>query len=252
MYRVGTLPTALVPTPDPSLTTRPANWPTPTPTPAPASFQDAIPTAVSAWNNLVSTTSPRVLFCEEGTTNSDCNNRNKDDYVITFKVVAGDPKNWGPPQNHTDCGASIACVKPADPETYGDDLDDLSDEDKIKYIFANNAPRHLGDLVIFIEDPAWEFIAGDLESTQRYWSNDKKVISPERAVPVGDRLYLPSLLMHEFGHTAGLMHPPGGPASYPAYDGLMGLHYSYAEPSSLDVQKMIDTYLGHTSHELPR
>ena len=220
---------------------------TDTATPAPASFQDAIPTAVSAWNKLVATPAPRVLFCEEGTTNSDCNERNEDDYVITFKVVAGDKTNNGGVDQfgyYHDCGKSVACVRTTNPDTYGGRDED--DDDSIHNIFAADAPTHLEDLVIVIEDPAWEYDVRELRTTRFYWSNDKKVISSNRGEPVGNRLYLPSLMMHEFGHTAGLMHPTG---NYRDYDGLMGFHYSYAVPSLLDVQKMIDTYLGHTSHE---
>ena len=167
-----------------------------------------------------------------------------------FKVVAGDKTNNGGVKQfgyYHDCGKSVACVRTTYPDTYGGRDED--DDESIHNIFANDAPTHLEHLVIVIEDPAWEYEPIFMKSTQLYWSNDKKVISSERAVPVGNRLYLPSLLMHEFGHTAGLMHPTG---DYNDYDGLMGFHYSYATPTPLDVQKMIDTYLGHTSHELPR
>ena len=125
-----------------------------------------------------------------------------------FKVVAGDKTNNGGVKQfgyYHDCGKSVACVRTTYPDTYGGGDED--DDESIHNIFANDAPTHLEHLVIVIEDPAWEYNPEKMRSTRFYWSNDDtKVVSSERRVPVGDRLYLPSLMMHEFGHAAGLGH----------------------------------------------
>ena len=65
----------------------------------------------------------------------------------------------------------------------------------------------MGSLSMVIEEPAWSYIPGGLlglygDHIRRLWTNDH--LDHNRTITEGTLIYLPSVLMHEFGHTVGL------------------------------------------------
>ena len=212
------------------------------PTPVPANFRNAIATAVAAWNPKVATPGPQVVFCTSA--NGLCNganDRNIDGYIITIEVVAGDPDSKGDPQYHTDCGSAAACVKPTDTKTYGDD------DETIHNIFGSDAPAHLESITIIIEDQAYELSSsGNNAPVRVYWTNDPAEAKYQVITEGNIWRYLPSTIMHEFGHAAGLLHSPEHQIN--SYSGLMGFPGNDRTPSTADVNKMQTLYSGHCAH----
>ena len=72
------------------------------------------------------------------------------------------------------------------------------------------------------------------------WTND---IAEVRQMP-DDFYYLPQVIMHEFGHTAGLGHTLVGDVMGPIYsrDPLSG-------PTSYDLNGITNIYQNHTRHQ---
>ncbi len=194
-YRVN----AMVPTRVPNLI--PAAYPDPG-----VVIPEAIPIAAREWNKAVGTPFPHILFCERAPTSPTlphitpvpCENRNNrpyDDGDTTNVDVADGSTNrivlfsFGIPN----CGRSMACVKP-DPVVLLTNLNPLGNGD-------------MGSLKMVIEEPAWSYIpAGPFglfgEHIRRLWTNDH--LDHNRTITEGTLIYLPSVIMHEFGHTAGL------------------------------------------------
>ncbi len=162
----------VIPTP----TTVPAQSnvvPTPVPTPV---LIKALPTAVArakqVWNKAVATPWPHVLFCPKGS----CESRNADGKTVTVTISSGD-----------DCGGGIACWK-------------------------NN--------LVVIKNPAFgaerhNVVCADKLKVDRFhiiWTNDidKHSNTLEKwlpGIPETDKhcyMYLPGVIMHEFGNVAGL------------------------------------------------
>ena len=215
---------------------------TPTATPVPANFPQAVATAVAAWNPLVATSEPRLLFCTDD--NALCqgsNSRNTDGYIITVKVVAGAEDEVDPEMAnlgiYTHCGPSVACVEPTDPATYGDD------DETIHNIFGADAPAHLENITVVIEDPAYEepWQRGG-SPTRIYWTNDITKVGISNPVNGEVWRYLPSTMMHEFGHTAGLLHPPE--RNIYSYPGLMGFPGDDREAIVFMKSALMDDYNG--------
>ena len=211
------------------------------PTPVPANFRNAIATAVAAWNPLVATPGPQVVFCTSA--NGLCNganDRNIDGYIITIEVVAGDPDSKGDLQYHSDCGFAAACVKPTDKDDYGDN------DETIHNIFGSDAPAHLESITIIIEDPAYEYLGSRRGSVRLYWTSDPTEAKYQVVTDGKVWRYLPSTIMHEFGHAAGLLHPSENQLY--SYSGLMGFPGNDRTPSTADVNKMQTLYSGHCAH----
>ncbi|MXY22692.1 MAG: hypothetical protein F4Y49_15330 [Dehalococcoidia bacterium] len=239
-YAIGNMPDTPTPTPTGHMPTpTPYGFPTATPNPA-VVIPAAIPTAVSAWNKEVATPSPNVWFC------ANCEiphpdldetiDRNSDVNVVTVKTVSRHnlDSGFGDGGNHdTGCGRSTACVK-YKPGGYPQ---------------PSNG-NHLGGMSLILEQPAWIYLEKhDAKHVQVFWTNvkadgatsfrrDDKVIW----------LYLPSIIMHEFGHTAGLPDHP----DTSTHDGLMKNPHEHKYLQQDDIDAMDDAYDGHTPHSIAR
>ena len=98
-----------------------------------------------------------------------------------------------------DCGANIACVKPRGAGDVG--------------AFVNfglnggeSAPwQHMENLTMVIEDPPWRYNEENDVHTEYEWTNNRSqhgnLVAPGMSKTYR---YLPSVVMHEFGHTLGL------------------------------------------------
>ena len=269
-----TLPT---PTPTPTLTptATPTHTPTPTPTPthtnlwhqsdhtvkyrvntsspATTTFRTAVPTAAAGWTSAIAAATPSldIRICPD--TDGACIARNLDLYTVNVKMVAGNAshtKVFADPTvaaTYQDCGNSVACVKPTDPDRYGDPNN--STPTPLYNIYAANAPKHLENLTIIVEHPAYEYRGGmNPVYTRVFWSNNPRYInsvdwncSPGSAPQVTKCrfFYLPSYLMHEIIHTLGIPDRSG-------VAGLMSSPNNYRTPTSADVNLVKTPYAGHT------
>ena len=214
-YEIGTMPR-------PPLGAPPIAGPPPGLPPHP--ITTAITTARDAWNDAVGRSWPYLIFCEIG----DCERtirtitmkaRELDNYKTTINAVSGEdgtdkgstedlvittifagvPVTTGP-YTYTeiggdDCGKKTACVKPKNRAT--DSLPFLSEI--LGKPFGWGA--HMKNMIMVIEEPAWAFFGG--EHTRYIWTNDR-ILHDTDAGNDAIFYYLPALLMHEFGHPAGL------------------------------------------------
>ena len=197
----GTMSPTATPTGTP--TAAPTPTPTPTPTPNPAVIiPTSIPVAVSAWETAVATTTPGITFCE----GNGCGASNSDGGVVTINVVDGSP---GQPLANFCGDFGIACVQ----------LDTW-------------IGRHMVNMTMTIEQPVYS------GGNEYYWTDDDDVVDPD--VENEDWIYLPGIIMHEFGHTWRLGHP------IPDLESIMGPGNSAALPKSDDVEAMHAANDGHT------
>ncbi len=120
-------------------------------------------------------------------------------------------------QNPNDgCGSSIACVKVGVPSTSDDSTD--------------GPGKHLRNLWLVIEEPAYECRTERTMTTcaankhiRIYWAktlgeDETKVVDPITKAVIGEKYYIGSLLIHEFGHTFGL----------PDFENYTSLKYEFA------------------------
>ena len=189
----------------PTRTAVPALSPTPQYPDPGVVIPQAISIAANEWNRAVGTPFPYVLFCERTPTTlphitpRPCITRTPTHYddrdTTNIDVVDG--------SNHRrvatiftvpNCGRGTACVKP--------------DPIAAPWNLNPSGNGHMGALSMVIEEPAWSYHpAGFLQifgrDVRRIWTN--VFIDHDRVLPQeGTLRYLPSVLMHEFGHTAGL------------------------------------------------
>ena len=237
----------------------------------PAYHFTAVPTAVAAWSTAIAFMPlPGIdaSICEKNTGN--CNSENTDDYLITVKFVAGNIDNTESPfdtagRNYTDCGDTSACVKPTNPQTYGNNPDNSSTPtpEVVYNVFGEDAPVHLENMKIIIENPAYEttylkerrwgiFWRTVRKDTRVYWTNDSSWTErqnwhsrectrpPSTGIEWCAWTYLPAVLMHEFGHTLGI----GG---HGATDlGVMDNPRNDKKPTGNDLHLLKIIYVGHT------
>ena len=130
---------------------------------------------------------PHVLFCEVGEdcidrSTSPARARNTDANEVVIKTVNGGNKSTRYSPHIDDCGPSIACVR--------------------RFFSPFHPDTHIGNLVMRFEEPAWEYDGRARVHTRYFWTN---VVGDDfRQVSGGELRYLPSVVMHEFGHAAGL------------------------------------------------
>lgn len=199
---------------------------------------------------------------------------NKANYTLKVRFVAGNPNNkeiFTDPayaDNYDDCGNSVACIKTTNPRTYGN----INPLNKIHNIFAFNAPAHLEDMSMVLEHPAYEYVETTdmnnntvITNTRFFWSNDinrtkgtnwgsfpcNYAGKPASVTHCAFR-YLPSLYMHEFGHTLGPAHLPNPYATGTMDFGLMYEYQKYATPTGADVNLVKTPYAQHTPHARTR
>ena len=187
-YRIGTMPTR---TPALTATGERARAaaivdPTPISSEPGVVIAEAIPTAVTAWNLAVATPwagvdpGPQVLFCQrkvsppqKGAHICPVNRLYNDGRTVTITAV----------DDATLCKTSPACVGPDDPDKDGH-VTDQTMTISLKAEVYDSETRSLKSVV-------W---------TNAYWLHAK----PPEASDKGVYIYLPGVLMHEFGHAAGL------------------------------------------------
>lgn len=216
----------------------------------------AVATAVSAWTNVIASATPELdaRICEKGVGNCSASSSseakaNLDGKFTSIEFIAGNPANirdiTKQGTNYDDCGSAVACV-------YFNGL--LVSE------------KHLKDMTMVVEDPAYEYVEYFDRSRNRnlglrvkvFWINDPwytgednnvdrwELQDCDRTFPAQpasiDRCrlyYLPSVIMHEFGHTFGLEHPG-------TETGLMDFPYGYATPTASDLSDLKALYSSHS------
>ena len=155
-------------------------------------FKEAITIAAAKWNAAVGVSSPDgpgVLFCQRPTDPTRLpgaalcppSTSTDDGYTVTIKVVSSTDLG-------TACNKGPACVKGEDTEA----------------IQANDA-GHLLNMRMFIEDDTW--VRVESMPTRVVWTNNPDDHGEDANLEdggVGQQIYLRAIIMHEFGHTAGL------------------------------------------------
>ena len=136
---------------------------------------------------------------------------------LTFNLVSASPDvtiqgYWNPvgTQLPNKCGNSVACTHPGG--TY----------------------PHLGHQDLWLEYPP-QF---SMDPDYKRWTNDLSLATNNS----DNYVYLPGVMMHELGHTAGLGHPAGV--------GIMGGDLVRSAPLTYDKNGMKYIYQGHT-HSAP-
>ena len=165
---------------------------------------NAIGIAVNAWERAVGESWPNLSFCRY------CGDKNADGHTVTIDVVSGEKSSGEGSEKplvtasiphfvDADCGANIACVKPRGAGDVG--------------AFVNfglnggeSAPwQHMENLTMVIEDPPWRYNEENDVHTEYEWTNNRSqhgnLVAPGMSKTYR---YLPSVVMHEFGHTLGL------------------------------------------------
>ena len=198
------------------------NMPTPAPTSS-APLPDpgviipaAIPLAATAWNGShVGTSWPHMLFCEKDTEH--CNTKNTDGNTVIINVVDGG-SNFRevdlsilpdaalfPLINH--CGDVTACVVPPS-ITLPIPIVGIGIPVPALWYLDPPGNGHMGELRMRIEEPAWHFYSQTNTHTRFVWTNDQALHNTDAFDQnnnvVGTYKYLPGVVIHEFGHTAGL------------------------------------------------
>ena len=148
---------------------------------------------MQAWNAAFAGW-PEILICPE----NQCSGKNTDNKKVYIHVVSG-ARGEGRggtgsflDLNTSDCGKYTACVRGRSL------LDNLPWS-------RRSSSEHMGNLDMIIEEPMWAYNNQTGEHT-RYWQTDRVDLNgmPYPGNNSGYWKYLPSTIIHEFGHTLGL------------------------------------------------
>lgn len=230
----------------------------------------ALSRSKTKWNQAVSFSSPRVLFCKDDTARGNANecliggiekNTDNEDVFVNIEEggnsgIPGHPDRVAPwfatvlPLPH--CGNTYACVKP---------------NGLIRWIptifkWLPVVGGHMQDMKLVMEESAWSYTGGFINGTfiRRYWTNtsslhnDLLTVDEIRDTPgakQGDRwANATGVMMHEFGHTAGLTDlynfDIGGVRGYSDY--MMRSNYGVSSVPLVDRAYIRQVYDGHNSH----
>ena len=221
-------------------------------TPLPMVFQTAIPIGLEAWESTLTAKAPNLdlKFCQKSDT--ECFTKyNTDKYTIDFKLVMGDSTNVTDPfgrygRYFEDCGLSVACVKMQNPSSYGDASGVTTN------FLHDKAPAHIENLTIVIEHPAYEYAYGTMyriiwDNSSRYADNqdERRIDDCNLKTPEPKKIrwcrtyYLPATIIHELGHTLGLMHEGSG---------IMRKTHGHVAPDDEDIKLLKTPYPLHTPH----
>ena len=231
------------------------------PVPDPATFiPEAMDEAARQWN-IAARSNPGLLVCKDDGSTNGCvfngTDRITDNKDVLVNALPGDNVGFlhrrDPWEvfvlgsNH--CGNTYACVKPRGV------LSSLQFVTKLRWLPLVN--DHLQDLTMVIEEPAWLYNDSTGRFTGRLWTDvDSRHLT---AVNPSDRanipgleqafaytwIYAPGVIMHEFGHTAGLTdlyHLTG----YSGY--LMDTNYDETSIPSRDKAYIRQVYHNHNRH----
>ena len=151
-------------------------------------------------------------------------NRNTDSRTVIINVVSSGGGGA--------CGRTIACVKSRDGSIFN---------------YAD-AAGHMYNLEIVIEEPSSDYVeSGGIAYYTRYiWTNDR---NKHRKFAIGGKyVYLPAILIHEFGHAVGM----DDLYKFGEYTGH--IMYSPDKQTSIpnkDRDHLREVYRHHTTHPLP-
>ncbi len=209
-YKIGTIQ-PLRPAPQPS---NPVEDPA---TVIPA----AISSAARAWNSATANTNPRVLFCKDDSTRNKANeclvggtDKNTDGEHVLINVARGGKGIFLDKSDpwlvtvlaRPHCGNAYACVKPNGILGFATTW--------LKWLPV--VGDHLQSLYMVIEEPAWSYNSNTKKFTGYFWTDDaskhnqvlndmeRQDVPGLEAKYVYFWTYAPGVVMHEFGHTAGL------------------------------------------------
>ena len=247
-----------------SLDTMPVARTSPQPTnpvPDPATLIPAITDEAARQWNLAARSNPGLLVCKDHGSTNDCifngTDRNTDNKDVIVNALPGDNTGllhrkdaWvGSVLGSNHCGKSYACVKPRG------FLSSLQFVTKLRWLpFVSD---HLQNLTMVIEEPAWSYSDSTGRFTGRLWTDSSgkhlAAVNPsERAdIPGLEQsfaytwIYARGVMMHEFGHTAGLTdlyHLTG----YSGY--LMDTNYDETSIPSRDKAYIRQVYHNHSRH----
>ncbi len=137
-----------------------------------------------------------------------CGSKNKDGYTITINVEESSPGII-----NTACGNSYACT----------------------FNTGSSSYPHVRNQRLAIEEPPYD------GNNKKRWTNMQALIGTL------NYYYLPSTMMHELGHSAGLGHSPVGPVGGVGGD-VMEFPPDQRTLSQNDEDAMNANYAGHSSH----
>ena len=223
----------------------------------------AIPMAVDIWTDTITSNKLDVKICEDDRADDDtpygsCSISNTDGFTVRIRTVPGSHANTDDPflELYDDCGEAVGCVYADDGKANYRNFNKLF---RYKIFERLYAPLHLQDLIIVIEDPAYE---QHQQGTRRvYWTNTptvprttkNRIFCPMDTREGPDAIincanyYLVSTVLHELSHAIGMEHPQGDRTN-----GITNAPVDYDEPTDDDVQKLLNTYpTTHTPHALP-
>ena len=214
-----------------------------------AAFRTATLTAATTWNSAIeSTAGLSALFCQAGIVYSNyiCNNENLDGYVVTIRVRPGIYTSYANPMTAIDCGDTSACAK-GDYYPHLTNMEVLIENPGYHWteVLERPTPLSLPQAVYRNMRITWTNDVAYTADTFEYRRERERQCLSDATRWCGT-WYLPSVLMHELGHTMGLEHT--NPDFSPVNNGLMDVAINYSMPNAYDMRRFKELYEGHVVH----